>query len=93
MPARPVQHKHSIMSVRSIFTTCRGAQMFKNLQHNVVLSVRAKTRTFSRFLISLAVAGGAAVFGFVFLCVTGYAWLSIQLGSLSAVSPWPASSC
>jgi hypothetical protein len=24
------------MSVRSIFTTCRGAQMFKNLQHNVV---------------------------------------------------------
>ena len=31
-------------------------------------------------LISLAVAGGAAVLAFVFLCVTGYAWLSIQIG-------------
>ena len=28
----------------------------------------------------LAVAGGAVLLTFVFLCVTGYAWLSIQLG-------------
>ena len=54
--------------------------MLKNLQHNVILWGQAKTGLSVGFLISLAVAGGAAVLGFVFLCVTGYAWLSIQLG-------------
>src|SRR4029077_1264142 len=32
------------------------------------------------FVISLAVAGSAGLVAFVFLCVTGYAWASIQLG-------------
>jgi hypothetical protein len=54
--------------------------MLKNLQHNGILWVQAKTGLSVGFVISLAVAGGAAVLGFVFLCVTGYAWLSIQLG-------------
>jgi hypothetical protein len=54
--------------------------MLKNLQHNVILWGQAKTGLSVGFLISLAVAGGAAVLGFVFLCVTGYVWLSIQLG-------------
>ena len=54
--------------------------MLKNLQNNIVLWVQSKTGLSSGFLISLAVAGGAALLTFVFLCVTGYAWLSIQLG-------------
>ena len=54
--------------------------MLKNLQNNIVLWVQAKTGLSGGFLISLAVAGGAALLTFVFLCVTGYAWLSIQLG-------------
>ena len=54
--------------------------MLKNLQNNIVLWVQAKTGLSGGFLISLAVAGGAALLAFIFLCVTGYAWLSIQLG-------------
>ena len=54
--------------------------MLKNLQNNIGLWVQAKTGLSSGFLISLAVAGGAAGLAFVFLCVTGYAWLSIPLG-------------
>ena len=54
--------------------------MLKNLQNNIVLWVQAKTGLSGGFLISLAVAGGAALLTFVFLCVTGHAWLSIQLG-------------
>jgi hypothetical protein len=54
--------------------------MLKNLQNNIVLWVQAKTGLSGGFVVSLAVAGGAALLTFVFLCVTGYAWLSIQLG-------------
>ena len=54
--------------------------MLKNLQNNIILWVQAKIGFSVGFLISLGVAGSAAVSMFVFLCVTGYAWLSIQLG-------------
>jgi len=54
--------------------------MLKNLQNNIILWVQAKIGFSVGFLISLGVAGGAAVSMFVFLCVTEYAWLSIQLG-------------
>jgi hypothetical protein len=54
--------------------------MLKNLQNNTILWLQAKTGLSVGFVISLAVAGGAAVLAFVFLCVTGYAWLSIQVG-------------
>jgi hypothetical protein len=54
--------------------------MLKNLQNNIILWVQAQAGLSVGFVISLAVAGGATVFGFCFLCVTGYAWLSLQLG-------------
>ena len=54
--------------------------MLKNLQNNIILWIQAKIGFSVGFLISLGVASGAAVSMFVFLCVTGYAWLSIQLG-------------
>jgi len=54
--------------------------MLKNLQNNIVLWLQAKTGLSVDFVISLAVAGSAGRVAFVFLCVTGYAWASIQLG-------------
>ena len=54
--------------------------MLKNLQNNIILWVQAKTGLSVGFLISLGVAGVAAALAFIFLCVTGYAWLSIHLG-------------
>jgi hypothetical protein len=54
--------------------------MLKNLQNNVVLWLKAKTGLSLGFVISLAVAGSAVLVTFVFLCVTGYVWASIQLG-------------
>jgi hypothetical protein len=54
--------------------------MLRNLPSTVVLWVQAKTGLSSGLVTWLAVAGGAALLTFVFLCVTGYAWLSIKLG-------------
>ena len=54
--------------------------MLKNLQNNIVLWLKAKTGLSLGFVISLAVAGSAVLVTFVFLCVTGYVWASIQLG-------------
>jgi hypothetical protein len=56
--------------------------MLKNLQNSIVLWVQAKTGLSGGFIVSLAVAGGAATMTFVCLCVAGYAWLSIQLGPI-----------
>jgi hypothetical protein len=77
MPAHPVQRRTSTVS---IVWACRRLQMLKNLQQNIILRVQAKTGLSGGFVSSLAVACGAAVLAFVFLCVTGYAWLSIKLG-------------
>jgi hypothetical protein len=54
--------------------------MLKNLQNNLVLWLQAKIGLSVGFVISLAVAGSAVFVTFVFLCVTGYLWASIQLG-------------
>ena len=54
--------------------------MLKNLQNNIVLWLQAKTGLSFGFVISLAVAGSAVLVTFVFLCVTGYMWASIQRG-------------
>ena len=54
--------------------------MLKNLQNNIILWVQAKTGLSVGFLISLGFAGGAVALTLIFLCVAGYAWLSIQLG-------------
>jgi hypothetical protein len=58
--------------------------MLKNLQNHVVRWIQSRTGLSVGFLISLAVAGCAALVAFIFFCVTGYAWLSIQLGPVFA---------
>jgi hypothetical protein len=54
--------------------------MLKNLQNHIVLWIQSRTGLSGGFLISLAVAGCAALLAFIFLSVTGYVWLCIQLG-------------
>lgn len=54
--------------------------MLKRWMHNIVLWIQAKTGVTSAFLIWSAIAAFALLVVFAFLCVTGYAWLSVQLG-------------
>jgi hypothetical protein len=56
--------------------------MLKNLRQHIVLWVQAKTGLTAGFFAWLTVAGGAAGMLFIFLCVTGYEWLSIELGAV-----------
>jgi len=54
--------------------------MLKRLWDHLVLSVKAKTGLSAPLFTSLGVAAIAAVMVFVFLCVSGYAWLSLKIG-------------
>jgi hypothetical protein len=54
--------------------------MLKNLQNHIILWIQSRTGLSGGFLISLAVTGCAALLAFIFLSITGYAWLCIQLG-------------
>jgi hypothetical protein len=56
--------------------------MLKGLMHNIVLRIQARTGVTSTFFIGSAIAACALLVVFVFLCVTGYAWLSVQLGAV-----------
>jgi hypothetical protein len=56
--------------------------MLKGLMHNIVLRIQARTGVTSTFFIGSATAAFALLVVFVFLCVTGYAWLSVQLGAV-----------
>ena len=56
--------------------------MLKGLMHNIVLRIQARTGVTSTFIIGSAIAACALLVVFVFLCVTGYAWLSVQLGAV-----------
>jgi hypothetical protein len=56
--------------------------MLKNLQQHIVLWVQAKTGLTAGFFAWLALTGGAAGMLFIFLCVTGYVWLAIQMGAV-----------
>ena len=54
--------------------------MLKNLQNNIILWVQAKTGLSAVSLFRWPSPAAQPLLAFVFLCVTGYAWLSIQLG-------------
>jgi hypothetical protein len=54
--------------------------MLNKLQNHIVLWIQSRTGLSGGLLISLVVAGCAALLAFIFLCVAAYAWLSIQLG-------------
>jgi hypothetical protein len=53
--------------------------MLTGWMHDIRLRIQAKTGFTSTFFIWSAIAAFALLVVFVFLCVTGYAWLSMQL--------------
>jgi hypothetical protein len=56
--------------------------MLTGWMHDIRLRIQAKTGFTSTFFIWSAIAAFALLVVFVFLCVTGYAWLSMQLGAV-----------
>ena len=58
--------------------------MLKSWMRDLTLSVQARSGVTPAFLVWLAIVVGALVTAFVFLCVAGYDWLSVQLGSVYA---------
>jgi uncharacterized membrane protein len=58
----------------------RDPKLLGNLQTNILLWLKAKTGLSGGFFTLLALAVGAALTAFVFLCVSGYVWLSLKLG-------------
>jgi type VI protein secretion system component VasK len=58
--------------------------MLKSWMRDLTLSLKASSGVTPAFLAWLAIVAGALVTAFVFLCITGYDWLSRQLGSVYA---------
>jgi hypothetical protein len=54
--------------------------MLANLKHNVSLWLTEKTGFTTAFFAFGGAALGAALMGFIFLCVSGYAWAAAELG-------------
>ena len=58
--------------------------MFKSLMHDSFLAIQARSGASPPMLVSAAVMVLASLTAFVFLCVTLYGWLSLQLGGVIA---------
>jgi len=58
--------------------------MLKNLMHDMMLSVQSRTGITTSFIVCVFIIAVAGITGFAFLCVAGYDWLSIQIGSVYA---------
>jgi hypothetical protein len=58
--------------------------MLKSWMRDFTLSLQASSGVTPAFLVWLTTVAGALVTAFVFLCITGYDWLSKQLGSVYA---------
>jgi hypothetical protein len=54
--------------------------MLAKFQHDIALWLQAKTGLTASVFIFVGIAIVAAVMGYVFLCVSAYAWLSVELG-------------
>ncbi len=58
--------------------------MFAKLMRDLSLSVQSRTGITMAYVIWLGVIALAAVTAFIFLCVAGYDWLSLQVGGIFA---------
>jgi hypothetical protein len=58
--------------------------MFKNITHDVTLSIQARNGLSPAVVVWTAVIGFAALFAVVFLCVAGYAWLALRFDAVIA---------
>jgi hypothetical protein len=58
--------------------------MLKSLMHEMVLSVQTRTGITTSLVVWLGIVALAIFTAFAFLCVAGYDWLSLQMGSVYA---------
>ncbi len=58
--------------------------MLKSWMRDLTLSLQASSGVTPAFLVWLAIVAAALVTAFVFLCIAGYDWLSMQLGTVYA---------
>ena len=58
--------------------------MLKGLTQEVILSVQAKSGASAAVMAWIAAMALASLTAFVFLCVAGYYWLSLQFGAIFA---------
>lgn len=58
--------------------------MIKGWMHDITLAVQARTGVTTNLFVGLGIALIAAVAAFIFLCVAGYDWLTLQFGSVFA---------
>jgi len=56
--------------------------MLKNWLHDITLSVQAKSGITPLLFVWFAIGALALLTCFAFLCVAGYVWLALQLGSI-----------
>jgi hypothetical protein len=58
--------------------------MIKGWMHEITLTVQARTGVTAGLFVGLGIALIAALTAFIFLCVAGYDWLTLQFGSVFA---------
>jgi uncharacterized membrane protein len=58
--------------------------MLKSWMRDLTLSLQASSGVTPAFLVWLAIVAVALLTAFVFLCIAGYDWLAMQLGSVYA---------
>ena len=58
--------------------------MLKGLTQEVTLQVQAKSGASPAVLVWIAAVALASLTAFVFLCVAGFYWLSLQIGAIFA---------
>jgi hypothetical protein len=58
--------------------------MLKSWMRDIALSLQVRSGVTPAFLVWVAIVVGALVTVFVFLCVAGYGWLSLQFGAVYA---------
>ena len=58
--------------------------MLKGWMHEITLSIQARTGVTTNLFVGLGIALIAAITAFIFLCVAGYDWLTLQFGSVFA---------
>ena len=58
--------------------------MLKSWMHDITLTIQARSGASAALFVWMAVIALALLTAFVFLCVAGYDWLSVQFGSVFA---------
>jgi Na+/proline symporter len=58
--------------------------MLKSFLHDIALAVQAKSGVTPNLLVTLAIVAFAGLTAFAFLCVAGFEWLALQIGSVFA---------